>query len=229
MFPLPPHEQRVAELFLARLRCYLSQIGRLAFPPVRLRLCRKRGQSILGGFADVPRADATYLFSSEMLQAMERTVEDLAAESPPKGRFYLVCESFDSFFPHRKRYVELAQRLGTLRVFGCGPVPEDCPGVEFVACDPTRLSRYRLVVFEGARSHAAVFCRRAVAGSDGGQTKAFVGFYSVSPVITSLLRWWVQILPCGLEGVLEQWEKRLLLPEVNPGELQKFLQERNGS
>ncbi|CAF0696140.1 hypothetical protein [Candidatus Methylacidithermus pantelleriae] len=227
MFPLPSHEQRVAELFLERLRCYLTQIGRLGFPPVRLRIRKRCGEGILGGFAEVPRAEAAYLFSREVLQAMERAVEDLAADSP-RGRFYFLCGSFDDFFPYRERYVQLAQRLGTVRVFGSGDVPEDCPGIEFLTCDPRKLSRYRLVLLEGPKRHATVFCRRALTGSCSDGKEVFVGFYSVNPIMTSFLRWWVQIVPCGVERVLEQWEKPLLLPEVSPAELERFLRECNG-
>jgi hypothetical protein len=175
----------------------------------------------LGEAVFIPEQDLIHVFDNETVLAVSHAIEDLASEIGA-GELIATFQSFENFTASRKRYAGLARDLDAVRVWGAGPVPRNCPGVDFIHSENPRLMRYWLVLFEGPSDHAVLVCKQ-INGATDPDKKKFVGFYSFCPYLVQSIRWRFNLVSSGLSKVVKHFEASFSLPDVKMSDLSPFL------
>ena len=187
---------------------------------LRLRKCPETKKT-LGEAVFIPEHDLIHVFDGDTLLAVSHAIEDLASETGA-GELIATFQSFENFLPSRKRYAGLARDLDAVRVWGSGPIPKGCPGVDFIQSENARLMRYWLVLFEGPNDHAVLVCKQLNNAAET-EKKKFVGFYSFCPYLVQSIRWRFNLVSSGLNKVVKHFEASFSLPDVKMSDLGPFL------
>lgn len=187
---------------------------------LRLRKCPQTKKT-LGEAVFIPEHDLIHVFDNDTLLAVSHAIEDLASEVGA-GELIATFQAFENFLPSRKRYAGLARDLDAVRVWGSGPVPKGCPGVDFIQSENARLMRYWLVLFEGPSDHAVLVCKQLNNAIETDKRK-FVGFYSFCPYLVQSIRWRFNLVSSGLNKVVKHFEDSFSLPDVKMSDLSPFL------
>jgi len=219
MFAPTSSENKTAKKFRSKLNPHLPRDNGLP-RLLRLKKCPDSKKTV-GEAVFIPENDVIHVFDNEMMLAVSHAIEDLASEVR-EGELIATFQSFANFLPSRKRYISLARDLDAVRVWGAGPVPKACPGIDFIVCENSRFMRYWLVVFESKNDHAVMVCKQINEATDPAK-KQFVGFYSFSSYLVQSIRWRFNLISSGLNTVVKHWEDSFSLPEVKAKEIGALL------
>jgi len=184
---------------------------------------RTQGKVRLGDLVTIPNSDLHHVMDSEAMLAISHAIEDIASEVR-EGELIATFQEFKNFLPHKKRYMNLAEDLDAVRVWGCGPIPKNCGKVDFVQTEEERLRRYWLVLFDSPKARAVLLCKqmnRATQFLD----KKFIGFYSFNPYLVQSIRWRFNLTSCGLNRVISHWEKSFPFPDLKMRDLERYIKQ----
>ncbi|MEM1059268.1 MAG: DICT sensory domain-containing protein [Verrucomicrobiota bacterium] len=172
----------------------------------------------LGEAVFVPDSDVHHILDSPVMLAISHAIEDLALEHGG-GELISTFQDFKNFAPQKERYLELAEKLDSVRVWGSGEPPEGCRDIDFVYVDDPKVRKYWLVLYDNPECHAMLLCRQ-VNRALKYENKKFVGFYSFNPYLVQSIRWRFNLLSSGLAKVLTHWEQSFQFPSVTSQHLQ---------
>lgn len=159
----------------------------------------------LGELVSIPQSDITHLFNNEAMLAISHAIEDLALEER-KGELISTFQKLENFLPQKKRYNGLAQDLDAVRVWGQGLAPKGCPRIDFIPIFRPELLKYWIVLFSSPKVNAVLVCSQ-INKSKEFQNKIFAGFYSFNPFLVQSIQRQFNLMSCGLDCVVNQWEK----------------------
>jgi Sensory domain in DIguanylate Cyclases and Two-component system len=218
-------EKRASREFGSHVKKYIAPFrdGKRA---VSLRQTASRRPARLDKPVDLPHQDLHHVFDTDMLLALSRAIEDLA-EDTGCGELISTFQHFNNFTPYKKRYRALAKRLDSVRVWGAGQKPDDCPGIDFIHVDHTEVKRYWVVLFDSPERRAVLLSKQ-INTTENLKNKTFVGFYSFNPFLVQSVRYRFNLLCCGLEGVLSHWEQNFSLPKVRASDVDTYFKKRRG-
>lgn len=117
-----------------------------------------------------------YLFDAEAMLAVGHAIEDLALDAAA-GRLLAVFQEFKQFEPMRERYWQLGATLDEVQVLGYGRKPARNGRVKYGHLGQSPLKDFWVVLYEGRRQQALLFCRQ-VNKTGLFEEKKFVGFYT---------------------------------------------------
>ncbi|MDZ4788449.1 MAG: DICT sensory domain-containing protein [Blastochloris sp.] len=159
----------------------------------------------LGELVSIPEHDIIHVFNNEAMLAVSHAIEDLASEQR-QGELISTFQLLENFKPQKKRYVGLSKDLDAVRVWGAGQTPKGCSRIDFIPIFRPELSKYWIVLFASPKANAVLVCRQ-VNESDTFQKKVFAGFYSFNPFLVESIKRQFNLMSCGLDHVVNQWEK----------------------
>jgi hypothetical protein len=208
--------------FEAKLKPYHHHFDRCG-KSVRVHHGRSSDKVRLGDLVTIPDSDLHHVMDSEAMLAISHAIEDVASEVR-KGELIATFQDFKNFTPHKKRYMNLAEDLDAVRVWGCGPVPRNCGKIDFVRTEEERLRRYWLVLFDSEESRAVLLCKQVNRVTDFAGKK-FIGFYSFNPYLVQSIRWRFNLLSCGLSRIFAHWEKSFPFPDLKMRDLERYIKQ----
>ena len=215
-------ERATTKRFKAKLKPYHHH-----FKDCSKAVCVHHGRSHakvrLGDLVTIPDSDLHHVMDSKAMLAISHAIEDVAAEER-QGELIATFQDFKNFLPHKNRYIGLAEGLDTVRVWGCGQVPQKCGKVDFIQADEQRLLRYWLVLFDSEHTRAVLLCKQ-VNRAEKFEDKKFLGFYSFNPYLVQSIRWRFNLLSCGLSGVMSHWEKSFPFPDLKMRDLDRLIRQ----
>jgi hypothetical protein len=215
-------ERATTKRFKAKLKPYHHH-----FKDCSKAVCVHHGRSHakvrLGDLVTIPDSDLHHVMDSKAMLAISHAIEDVAAEER-QGELIATFQDFKNFLPHKNRYIGLAEELDTVRVWGCGQVPQKCGKVDFIQADEQRLLRYWLVLFDSEHTRAVLLCKQ-VNRAEKFEDKKFLGFYSFNPYLVQSIRWRFNLLSCGLSGVMSHWEKSFPFPDLKMRDLDRLIRQ----
>jgi hypothetical protein len=223
MFGQTSTEKKTAKKFQAKLKAHLKCI-RGVCQTIKLKRCPVAKTAKLAELVNIPDRDITHVFAAETMLAVSLAIEDLASEVG-KGELISTFQNFRNFECHKQRYLSLARDLDAVRVWGAGAPPKRCPRIDFIVTEDPKIIRYRLVLFEGPSDHAVLVCKQLGPTKEPGQEK-FIGFYSFNPYLVQSIRWRFNLLTCGLNKIVNHWDKSMVLPNLKLRELDLFLRDQ---
>ncbi len=220
MIAVTPCERRALKKFRFYIKQYAEpfQGSPLA---VRLRHAPKTHKTLLAERVCIPDSDAHHLFQPPLMQAISRSIEDIAAETG-EGELIATFQDFDHFEEQKKRYCEISKKVDAVRVWGDGAIPKGCPKIDFVLSSHPKVSRYWMVLFDSPHCRAILLCKQINKATEF-QEKKFVGFYSFNPYLVQSIRWRFNLLSCGLCKVVNLWEKSFPLPNLLMRDVDSYL------
>lgn len=214
MFVTATDEIKTRKIFARKFREQLAKLKTAA--AYRVSNDPKKGSKkpIVGECVKTPEPDSVHIFNNDMMKALSHAVEDLAADAH-EGHLILTFRNIESFTSRRKRYVRLARRVDSLRVWGEGNPPDDCPNIDFVPTFHPTLNRYWTVLYTSASTHA-ILAARQITDVEDYRHNYFMGFFSFNPFLAESARRSFALTTCGLEGVIDRWEKEHHMPTFHP-------------
>lgn len=215
-------EHATTKRFKAKLKPYHHHFDRCG-KAVRVHHGHSREKVRLGDVVTIPDSDLHHVMDSEAMLAISHAIEDIAAEVR-RGELIATFQDFKNFLPHKSRYMNLAEELDAVRVWGCGTIPRNCGKIDFVQTEEERLRRYWLVLFDSEETRAVLLCKqvnKAVKFED----KKFIGFYSFNPYLVQSIRWRFNLLSCGLTKVISHWEKSFPFPDLKMRDLERYIKQ----
>jgi hypothetical protein len=159
----------------------------------------------LGDMVTIPESDIIHLFNNEAMLAVSHAIEDLASEQR-EGELISTFQKMKNFLPQKKRYTGLSKDLDSVRVWGEGEPPKRCGRIDFIPIFRPELFKYWIVLFSSTKVKAVLICRQ-VNQSEVFTEKLFAGFYSFNPFLVESVRRQFNLMSCGLDYVVNQWEK----------------------
>jgi hypothetical protein len=213
-------EKATTKRFKAKLKPYHHHFKDCS-KAVRVHHGRSHAKVRLGDLVTIPDSDLHHVMDSKAMLAISHAIEDVAAEER-QGELIATFQDFKNFLPHKNRFIGLAEELDTVRVWGCGQVPQKCGKVDFIQADEQRLLRYWLVLFDSEHTRAVLLCKQ-VNRAEKFEDKKFLGFYSFNPYLVQSIRWRFNLLSCGLSGVMSHWEKSFPFPDLKMRDLDRLI------
>lgn len=216
MFVEPTEEVQTSKTFYKKLHIYLNAVDSQFY---RLQLYGKKLPSCVAVKAPIP--DITHIFNNGAMLAVSHAIEDLADETS-KGELIVTFQDLKKFLPRRQRYIQMAKKLNSIRIWGKGTPPANCPNIDFVPVFHTAVLRYWVVLFTSPKVNAVLVGREINKAAD--MTKRyFAGFYSLNPFVIQSLRRNFALMSSGLEGSVQNWEKKCRFSAISPQNLKKIL------
>lgn len=207
-------EIQTSKRFQTILSDYLQDSGSAIVKPVFPGGKAPRRKTIkLGNVVKIPETDITHVYNNEAMLAISHAIEDLASETR-EGELISTFQELKNFMPQKKRYVGLARDLDAVRVWGNGPIPAACRGVDFIPIFRPELLRYWMVLFASRETNAVLLCRQ-VDDSSEFQKKVFAGFYSFNPFLVESVKRNFNLMSVGLDKLISQWESDLDIPNIS--------------
>jgi hypothetical protein len=176
---------------------------------------------ILSESVTLPDSDIHHLFQPPLIEAISRSIEDIAAEAG-EGELIASLQDFSQFDAQKKRYLQISQKINTVRVWGDGPVPKSCHKIDFIPNAHPKISRYWMVLFDSRCCHAILLAKQINKATQFADKK-FVGFYSFNPYLVQSIRWRFNLLSCGLCKVVDLWEKSFPMPNLLMRDVENYL------
>gem|GEM_PF-759814 len=180
----------------------------------------------LGELVQIPESDITHLFNNEAMLAVSHAIEDLASEHR-EGELISTFQKLQNFLPQKKRYIGLSKDLDAVRVWGEGQPPKGCNRIDFIPIFRPELEKYWLVLFAGRKAHAVLVCHQ-VNRTDQFDKKIFAGFYSFNPFLVESIRRQFNLMSCGLDSIVNQWEKDYHFASPVMAEIERCFQTQPG-
>jgi hypothetical protein len=215
-------EQATNRKFKSKLKPYGHHFDKCGHA-VKVHHGRARKAVRLGDLVKIPDSDLHHVMESEAILAISHAIEDLASETR-RGELIATFQDFKNFLPQRKRYMNLAEDLDAVRVWGTGAVPKNCGKVDFVRSEDKRMERYWLVLFDSPHTRAVLLCKQ-VNKAETFPEKKFIGFYSFNPYLVQSIRWRFNLLSCGLDRVFNHWEKSFPFPDLKMRDLDRYIKQ----
>ncbi|NJK92450.1 MAG: hypothetical protein HC904_11820 [Blastochloris sp.] len=221
MIAVTRDEESANQKFRAKLKKYVesgnSKCIKVKSTPAPGLLSSKKGKAkskkkksdtvmtTLGELVNIPEHDITHLFNNEAMLAVSHAIEDMASEYR-EGELISTFQRLENFGPQKKRYVGLSKDLDAVRVWGEGTPPKGCSRIDFIPIFRPELMRYWVVLFASPKASAVLVCRQ-VNQTDSFQKKIFAGFYSFNPFLVESIRRQFNLMSCGLDYIVNEWEK----------------------
>jgi hypothetical protein len=212
-----PNEAKTRRLFQKKLKGYLT-VG----DPKSFTVKPKRGSKTmtLGELVSIPESDIHHVFNNEAMLAISHAIEDLAGEIR-EGELISTFQKLQNFAPQKKRYLSLARDLDAVRVWGQGEPPKGCARIDFVPTFHPDVNRYWMVLFASDEASAVLVCKQANKATEFSK-KLFVGFYSFNPFLVQSIRRRFNLMSCGLDRVIDHWEKESHFPGMSLSDLNRY-------
>ncbi len=214
-------ERTTNKKFKAKLQPYHHHFHKCP-KAIRVHHGRARDKVRLGDLVTIPDSDLHHVMDPEAMLAISHAIEDIAAEER-KGELIATFQDFKNFLPSKKRYMNLAEDLDAVRVWGGGEVPKKCGKIDFVQVDE-KLLRYWLVLFESEHARAVLLGKQVNRATEFSEKK-FVGFYSFNPYLVQSIRWRFNLMSCGLSRVISHWEKSFPFPDLKMRDLDRLMRQ----
>jgi hypothetical protein len=213
-------EKATAKKFQRKLKPHLAALKSQKCA-CSVHQCRETGHTTLGDRVSLPESDVTHVFDREMILALSHAIEDLAAEAK-EGELIATFQNFEQFGEHKARYCRMAKDLDAVRVWGAGEPPSGCAKIDFVVAHNPQVLRYWLVIFDSPNSRAVLLGKQIKQRGNAAGSGKFVGFYSFNPFLVQSIRRRFNLLSCGLNKIVQLWEKSCPLPDLKPGDITGF-------
>jgi hypothetical protein len=211
-------EERTRRRFEKKLKPYVKKLDSRC---LRVTHVGGRKNTTLGDLVSIPEHDLTHVFNNEAMLAISHAIEDLAAEVR-EGELISTFQKIDNFLHQKKRYVGLSKDLDAVRVWAAGSPPPRSGNIDFVPIFRSDLEKYWVVLFSSPGSHAVLVCRQVNQATEFAR-KVFVGFYSFNPFLVESIRRHFNLMSCGLDGVIGEWERQFKLPSISLKEINGLL------
>jgi hypothetical protein len=215
-------EKATTKRFKAKLKPYHHRFEKCS-KAIKVHHGRSEKKVRLGDLVTIPDSDLHHVMDSDAMLAISHAIEDIAAEER-QGELIATFQDFENFKPHRNRYMNLAEDLDAVRVWGCGKPPQKCGKVDFIIADEAKLLRYWLVLFDSEHARAVLLCKQ-VNRAEKFEDKKFVGFYSFNPYLVQSIRWRFNLLSCGLSKVIAHWERTFPFPDLKMRDLDQMIRQ----
>lgn len=221
MIARTPQEATTKRRFDSKLKPYLGELDSRV-----VRIHRQPGKKTvrLGDLVSIPERDITHVFNNQAMLAVSHAIEDLAGEVR-EGELIGTFQHVKNFAPQRKRYTGLSKDLDAVRVWAAGTPPPRAGNIDFIPIFREELLKYWVVLFSSPRHHAVLVCRQINEAADFSQ-KIFAGFYSFNPFLVESIRRHFNLMSCGLDGVVAQWERDFQMPSISLREINSLLADR---
>ncbi|MFZ5806665.1 MAG: DICT sensory domain-containing protein [Verrucomicrobiota bacterium] len=220
MFVTPSEELKTRVDFIKKLRVYLHAVDTQFF-----RVHFKKSKVIIPGTeVKLPEFDVTHVFNNGAMLAISHTIEDMAKECR-NGELIVTFQELGNFEPRRQRYIQLAQHLNAIRIWGQGTPPADCPGVDFVPIFHPVVTQYWVVLFASKKLNA-ILVGKQINSTQDIEKKYFMGFYSLNPFVVQSMRRSFAFMSSGLNGAVKSWEMKCGFPKLSARDLDRFLPRR---
>jgi Sensory domain in DIguanylate Cyclases and Two-component system len=219
-------EKATCHLFKKKLKQYLPPLKTRKKNAVRLHHGRNAKVVTVGEAVAIPASDVSHVFDSELMLAISHSIEDIALEMR-QGELISTFQKFDNFLHQKERYVNLAKDLDAVRVWGSGPAPKRCSGIDFINTEGDAFKKYWMVLFDSPKCRALLLCKQVNRTSVFSEKK-YVGFYTFNPYLVQSVRWRFNLLSCGLSNILKHWEKSFPLPDLKMKDLESLLPKPRG-
>jgi len=214
-------EHATTKRFKAKLKPYHHHFEKCS-KAVCVHHGRAKSQVRLGDLVTIPDSDLHHVMEPEAMLAISHAIEDIASEEG-RGELIATFQDFKNFLPYKNRYIEMAERLDAVRVWGAGKEPKKCGNVDFVQVDD-KLLRYWLVLFDSENVRAVLLCKQVNRATDLADKK-FLGFYSFNPYLVQSIRWRFNLMSCGLSRVISHWEKSFPFPDLKMRDLDRLIRQ----
>ena len=214
-------EQSANKKFRAKLKPYHPQLKSCS-KAVCVHHGRTKDKVRLGDLVTIPDSDLHHVMDPETILAISHAIEDIAAEER-QGELIATFQDFKNFLPHKTRYMNMAEDLDAVRVWGDGEPPKKCGKVDFVQVHG-QLLRYWLVLFDSPHVRAVLLCKQVNKATELADKK-FLGFYSFNPYLVQSIRWRFNLMSCGLDRVIAHWEKSFPFPDLKMRDLDKLIRQ----
>jgi hypothetical protein len=215
-------EKATTKKFRAKLKPYHHHFKKCS-KAVAVHHGRTQDKVRLGDLVTIPDSDLHHVMDSEAMLAISHAIEDIAAEEG-QGELISTFQDFENFKQYKSRYMRLAEELDTVRVWGCGKVPQKCGKVDFIQADEAKLLKYWLVLFDSEHARAVLLCKQ-VNKAEKFEDKKFIGFYSFNPYLVQSIRWRFNLMSCGLSRVISHWEKSFPFPDFKMRDLDRLIRQ----
>lgn len=215
-------EKAATKRFKAKLKPYHHHFEKCT-KAVQVHHGRDKCKVRLGDIVTIPDSDLHHVMEHEAIMAISHAIEDIASEEG-RGELIATFQDFKNFLPYKKRYMNMAERLDAVRVWGEGEIPKNCgSNIDFVRVDQ-KLLRYWLVLFDSEHVRAVLLCKQMNRATDLHEKK-FVGFYSFNPYLVQSIRWRFNLMSCGLSRVISHWEKSFPFPDLKMKDLDRMIRQ----
>jgi hypothetical protein len=112
-----------------------------------------------------------------------------------------------------------------VRVWASGPAPARPGNIDFIPIFRPELAKYWVVLFCSPQAHAVLVCRQ-VNDAKVFSKKIFAGFYSFNPFLVESIRRHFNLMSCGLDGMVREWERQFQMPSISLQDINNLLADK---